>query len=283
MILLDGRSIAEKRNNELKLKIDELKESGIRVPTLAIIQVGNDAASNSYIKGKIKAAKKVGMIPLHFHFEDHISEKELEEAILNINQDNNIDGVILQLPLPNHLNEAKLTNLIKIDKDVDGFHILNKGLLFEGKPGIRPATPQGIITLLNEYEIDVKGLNAVVVGRSNIVGVPISKMLLDLNATVTICHSKTKNLSDITSKADVLIVAIGKPHFITNNMVKNNAIVIDVGVNRVNDKLIGDVDFENVKEKVSYITPVPKGVGPMTISALLENTYKVFLKKNKEV
>ena len=279
MILLDGKEVSEKRNLELKGKIDELIKKGARNPSLAILQVGDNPASNSYIKGKKKACELVGIQFSHIHFDEFVEEEEIVKAIKKLNKDKDIDGIILQLPIPNHLNENRLTNEIDYLKDVDGFHVLNRGLLFEGQPGIRPATPQGILDILDAYNIDVKGLNAVVIGRSNIVGLPIARMLIDRNATVTTCHSKTTDLINITSNADLLIVAMGKPKFVTKDMVKKNAIVIDVGINRIDGKLCGDVDFDSVADKVKYITPVPKGIGPMTISALLHNTFNNFLKK----
>ena len=279
MIILDGKGLAERKHLFLKEQIDIYTKQGFRKPCLAIIQVGDDPASNSYIKGKRNACEQVGIDFIHINFSYEIIEQEISDTIQKLNQDDKVDGILVQLPIPKHLNEKKLTNEIDYLKDVDGFHLVNRGLLFEGQPGIRPATPQGIMDLLDEYKIDVKGMNAVVVGRSVIVGLPVAKMLIDRHATVTTCHSKTIDIGSITKNADILVVAIGKPKFITKDMVKENAIIIDVGINRVDGKLCGDVDFENVKEKTSHITPVPKGVGPMTISALLHNTFNNYLKK----
>jgi len=277
MILLDGLKISKKRNEELKDKIDKLILANKRQPKLIIIQVGNNPASNSYIKSKIKNSTLVGIDASLLKYEEDITEEELLNKISLLNLDHSIDGILVQLPLPKHLNERKILDSINYLKDVDGFHTYNSGLLFQKQRAIHAATPEGIINLLNEYKIKVEGLNAVVIGRSNIVGFPISKLLLDLNATVTICHSKTKNLKFHTKHADLIIAAIGKPLFLTKDMVKKGVIIIDVGINRLEEKLVGDVDFENVKTKASYITPVPKGVGPMTVNALLENLYKLYL------
>lgn len=274
-MLLDGLKVANERNEKLKLQIEKDLSLGIKAPSSAIILVGNDPASQIYVRSKVKAAKKVGINSQLIELDENIKEEELELIINNLNNDNNVDGILLQLPLPKHLNENKFINLINSNKDIDGFTLINQGKLFQREKTINAATPQGIMNLLNHYEINVSGLNAVVIGRSQIVGLPMAKLLLDANATVTVCHSRTKDLKQYTKNADLIVVAVGSPKMLTSDMVKEGVIIIDVGINRLNNKLVGDVDFDNVYNKASYITPVPKGVGPMTINALLENIYKV--------
>ena len=274
-MLLDGLKVANERNEKLKLQIEKDLSLGIKAPSSAIILVGNDPASQIYVRSKVKAAKKVGINSQLIELDENIKEEELELIINNLNNDNNVDGILLQLPLPKHLNENKFINLINSNKDIDGFTLINQGKLFQREKTINAATPQGIMNLLNHYKINVSGLNAVVIGRSQIVGLPMAKLLLDANATVTVCHSRTKDLKQYTKNADLIVVAVGSPKMLTSDMVKEGVIIIDVGINRLNEKLVGDVDFDNVYNKASYITPVPKGVGPMTINALLENIYKV--------
>lgn len=278
-MILDGKMVAKLRNDKLKLKIAKDLASGLKAPSIRIINVGNDPASKSYIKGKMKAASKVGINSEVIYFSEEVEQKELVKTITDLNANDSVDGVLLQLPIPKHLDSHYLTNLIDPNKDIDGFTIYNQGLLFQKVPGVRPATPQGIINLLNHYEIDVTGLNALVIGRSQIVGTPVAKMLTDLNATVTVAHSRTKNLKMHSLNADLIIIAIGSPLLLKADMVKPNSIIIDVGINRLDGKLVGDADFNNLVNKVKYITPVPKGVGPMTINALLENAY--YLTRNK--
>lgn len=270
-MILDGKMVADLRNEELRKKI--IAEN-LNLTT-AIILVGNNPASLVYVKNKIKASKKVGIKTTLYNLDESISEVELTKLINELNTNDEVDGILLQLPLPKHLDDDKFINLINPLKDIDGFTTINQGKLFQKQPTIVSATPQGIINLLNHYKIDVTGLDAVVVGRSQIVGMPIAKLLTDLNATVTICHTKTKDLSKYTKKADLIVAAVGVPKMITANMVKDGVIIIDVGINRLNGKLVGDVDFLEVSKKAKYITPVPKGVGPMTINALLENIYKI--------
>lgn len=277
MILLDGKKVSRERNLDLKIKIEDAIIKYQRKPKLAIILVGNNPASQSYVKGKKKACELVGIGNQMHHLDESISEKELRDLIINLNQDKSVDGILLQLPIPKHLNEDELIDLISKDKDADGFHVINQGYLYQKKKTIYPATPKGIMTLLKTYDIDVKGMNAVVIGRSNIVGFPVARLLMDQGATITVCHSKTKDVSFHTKQADIIIVAAGRPHILTKDMVKKGAIVVDVGVNRVDDKLIGDADFEDLKDICSYITPVPGGVGPMTIHSLLENTFELYL------
>lgn len=278
-MILDGKLVANIRNEKLKEQITKDLAKGISSPNIKIINVGDDPASKSYIKSKRKAARDVLINAEIIEFNEDVSQKEIENLIIKLNQDSSVDGILLQLPLPKHLNEHYLTNLIEASKDIDGFTLINQGKLFQKQKALRPATPQGILNLLEYYEIDVSSLNVVVVGRSQIVGLPIAKMLLDLNATVTICHSRTKDLINHTKSADLIIMAVGIPLMLKADMVKEGVIIVDVGINRVDGKLYGDVDFENVAKKAKYITPVPKGVGPMTINALLENAYKI--KKEK--
>ena len=245
-------------------------------PKLVIIMVGNNPASQIYVRNKIKSATYCGINAELIKLEENITNEELIDIVEKLNIDNSVHGIIVQLPLPKHMNEAMIINTVKAEKDVDGFGIINKGKLFSGIKCLVSATPSGIMKLFEEYNIDLTGKNAVVIGRSNIVGKPMSMLLLNANATVTITHSKTKNLSEITKNADIIVAAVGKANFVTSDMVKEGAIIIDVGINRIDDKIYGDVDFENVKEKASYITPVPGGVGPLTIVSLLENTLKAY-------
>ena len=278
MILLDGRKTADTLNKELLQKVLKLNEK----PHLEIILIGDNPASKSYVRGKLKTVNDVGMSVNVNYLKDNVNEKEVYDLINKFNNDKKVNGILLQLPIPKHLDEKGLIEAISSLKDVDGFHTMNHGLLFQNKEGIRPATPFGIVMLLNHYNIDVSGKDVLVIGRSQIVGIPISKMMLDLNATVTTAHSKTKDLTFYTKHADIIIVAVGFPNLLTKEMVKPGVIIIDVGINRVNNKLVGDVDFENVKELTSYITPVPGGVGPMTICALSHNLYDLYIKQNKE-
>lgn len=275
MKILDGASVAKLRNEELKLKISDDALKGIKPPKATIILVGDDPASLVYVKSKIKQSANVGIISELIHLNNDISDLELTSIIEELNNNEEVSGILLQLPLPKHLDDKKFTNLIKTKKDIDGFTLENQGKLFQGLDATVAATPLGIINLLNHYNIDVKGLNVVVIGRSQIVGLPIAKLLLDRNASVTICHSRTNDLSLYTKTADLIVVAVGVVGILTGDMVKDDVVVIDVGINRVDGKLVGDVDFESVSKKASFITPVPKGVGPMTINALLENIYKI--------
>ena len=272
MIILDGKEYSKKLKNEIKEEAIRLTNKTNIVPCIAIVLVGEDPASQVYVRNKVKAANLCKMNPILIKKEVTIAQKELLELVDKLNNDDTVHGIIVQLPLPKHLNEQEVINKISDKKDVDGFGLLNKGKLFSGLTSIESATPKGIIKLLDEYKIEITGKNAVVVGRSNIVGKPMAILLLNRNATVTICHSRTQNLKEITKNADILVVAIGKANFIKEDMVKEGAVIIDVGTNRVDDKLVGDVDFENVSPKCSYITPVPGGVGPLTIASLLENT-----------
>ena len=278
--IISGTLLSARLKDEMKERIEALKERKGRAPHLAVILVGNDPGSISYVAGKEKACNYVGIKNTTICKEDTITEDELLTLVDELNNDELVDGILVQLPLPRHINEARVIERIKLEKDVDGFHPLNVSNLWLKKKTTLPCTPKGITKLLDEAHINVCGKRVVVIGRSNIVGLPVAKLMLDRNATVTICHSKTENLPSVTREADILIVAIGKPRFVTADMVKDGAVVIDVGVNRdENNKLCGDVDFDNVEPKTSFITKVPGGVGPMTITCLLENTLEAFLNK----
>ena len=279
MILLDGKKVSKDIKDNLKQEVSNIVNENKRAPHLAIVLVGNVMASQIYVKNKIKACEYTGIKATLIKKEETVTNEELVSLVNELNNDNEVDGIIVQLPLPRHIDEQLIINTISSKKDVDGFGIENKGKLFSGLECFKSATPFGIIKLLEAYNIDITGMNAVVVGRSNIVGKPMSIMLLDKNATVTICHSRTKDLKNVTSQADLLVVAIGKTKFIKEDMVKDNAIVIDVGMNRDEFGLCGDVDFENVSKKASYITPVPGGVGPLTIAMLLTNTLLAYKRK----
>ncbi|TAG54288.1 MAG: bifunctional 5,10-methylene-tetrahydrofolate dehydrogenase/5,10-methylene-tetrahydrofolate cyclohydrolase [Cytophagales bacterium] len=285
MILLDGKKLSEEILDEIAKKVDKIKKNNKKVPHLAAILVGNDGASETYVASKVKNCEKVGFNSTFIRLDADVSEQKLLETIQDLNENSDIDGFIVQLPLPKHINESKITDAILPSKDVDGFHPTNVGYLALGNPKFVSATPNGVMEMLKRYDIDTEGKYCVVLGRSNIVGSPMailmSKNTKPGNATVTVCHSKTRNLIEFTSKADILIVAIGKPEFITSNMVKEGAVIIDVGIHRVADaskksgfKLVGDVKFDEVAPKSSYITPVPGGVGLMTICSLLQNTLK---------
>lgn len=277
MTIIDGKHVAETMREELKKRVSEAKEKGKTV-RLAVVIAGNDPASEIYVKNKSKACADVGIASDTVRLPGTVTQEELEKTILSLVEDETVDGVLLQLPLPAHLNERKALALIPARKDVDGFSAENVGMLtLSLRDGNRSCTPHGIIALLDYYKIPIAGKHAVVVGRSNIVGKPMSLMLLSRDATVTICHSKTENLAKYTKDADILVVAVGKANLVTGDMVKNGVVVIDAGMNRENGKLCGDVDFASVSEKASYITPVPGGVGPMTITMLLYNTVKAAL------
>ncbi|MEI7977606.1 MAG: bifunctional 5,10-methylenetetrahydrofolate dehydrogenase/5,10-methenyltetrahydrofolate cyclohydrolase [Bacteroidota bacterium] len=278
MQLLNGNLVSKQIKLEIKREVDELIAKGIKRPHLAAILVGNDGASMTYVAAKEKDCKEVGFDSTVLKYNASITEAELLNEVEKINANSEIDGLIVQLPLPKHINEKKITENISWKKDVDGFHPYNVGLMFKGLPCFLPATPYGIIKLLEYYNIDTTGKNCVVIGRSDIVGKPMSALMLNKNCTVTICHSKTVDMSSFTQKADIIIAAVGIPNYLKAEMIKEGAIVIDVGITRVNDesekgyKLVGDVDFEKVSNKASFITPVPGGVGPMTRVALLLNT-----------
>lgn len=269
--LLDGKAMSAELREELALRVQRLKEKGV-TPGLAVILVGDDPASQIYVKNKELGCQQVSIHSVTIRLPETASQAELEAQIDKLNADASIHGILVQLPLPQGLDEAAALARILPEKDVDGFHLLNAGKLFTGQQGVVACTPKGAMEMLHRTGIDLSGKEAVVVGRSNIVGKPMAMLLLQENATVTICHSRTANLAEHTRRADVLVAAVGKPRFITADMVKPGAIVIDVGINRVDGKVVGDVDFDAVREVASWITPVPGGVGRMTITMLLANT-----------
>lgn len=270
--IIDGKAIAESVRNSIRQDIIKLKQEKGIVPGLTVILVGDDPASQIYVRNKERACKDVGIKSQVIKLEKNTSQAELLDLIYKLNEDKETHGILVQLPLPSHIDEGMVIEAIDPKKDVDGFHPVSAGKLFVGQPGLRPCTPKGIIRLIRETGTDIAGKHAVVIGRSNIVGKPVALMLLQNNATVTICHSKTKNLKEIAASADILVVAIGQPETIDDGYIKEGAIVIDVGTTRVNGKLKGDVVFDKAIQKAGWITPVPGGVGPMTIAMLLENT-----------
>jgi len=270
-MLIDGKKLANEIRQGLKKRVENLKKKGI-IPKLAIILVGEDSASKVYINMKMVSGKEVGIQTELHKFPENVKEAELINLIQKLNNDEKVHGILVQLPLPKHINENRVIEKISPEKDVDGLTSINMFRLLFKDEFLVPCTPKGVIKMLDYHKIDLTGKNAVVVGRSKIVGKPMALMLLNRNATVTVCHSKTKDLKEHTKEADILVVAVGKAKLITKDMVKEGAIVIDVGINRVEGKLCGDVDFENVKDVASYITPVPGGVGPMTVAMVLENT-----------
>ena len=271
-IIIDGKLVAQEVKAKVSKKVKELQENGI-TPGLAVIIIGNNQASRIYVNNKKKACAEISIYSKEYALPNTTSQKELIELISKLNNDDSINGILVQLPLPNHINEKAVIEAIDPLKDVDAFHEINVGKIMIGEYDLLPCTPAGIIELLNSQNIEIEGKHCVVVGRSNIVGKPMAMLLLHRNGTVTICHSKTKNLKEICKNADILIAAVGKAKFITSDMVKKDAVVIDVGMNKdENGKLCGDVDFDNVKKIASYITPVPGGVGPMTIAMLMKNT-----------
>ncbi len=287
MQILDGKIVSQAVKDKLKLAVANLINNGKRAPQLAAVLVGNNGASETYVASKIKNCAETGFVSTLVRLEENVSQTVLKETIDSLNQQDDIDGILVQLPLPAHINEQEIINLIDPAKDVDGFHPESTGKMVQGQPAFIPATPYGIMLMLEHYNIETAGKHAVVIGRSNIVGRPISILLSQPgvygNCTVTVCHSRTKNLKDICLQADIIVAALGKPLFLTADMVKPGAVVIDVGITRVADSskksgfaIKGDVDFENVAPVCSYITPVPGGVGLMTIAALLKNTYQAY-------
>ncbi len=279
-MIIDGKKCSEEILENLRRDISEYKEKIGKVPGLAVIILGNNAASKIYVKSKIRACEKTGILSREIILDENISEEELINEIEKLNNDKNINGILVQLPLPSHINEKKICEAISVKKDVDGFKAENLGKIMLGDDdGFISCTPQGIIYLIDQLNMDLHGKNVVVVGRSNIVGKPVASLLINKGATTTVCNSRTKDLAGILKKADIIVIAIGKAKFLTKDMVKEGAVVIDVGINRVDGKIYGDVDYENVKDIVSHITPVPGGVGPMTIAMLLKNTVKAFCKE----
>ena len=280
-IIIDGKTLAKKIRSNLKIESEHLKNKGV-TPKLAVIMVGNDPASKIYVKTKSKACDEVGI-----DYEEHllgadVTQEELIKLIHKLNKDETVNGILLQSPIPKHLDIDEAFREIASEKDVDGFNPVNVGKLLLNQDTFVSCTPYGIMKMFEEYNIDLEGKNLVIIGRSNIVGKPLMACCLNKHATVTICHSRTKDLKEKVRQADVLITAIGRSHFVTEDMVKSGAVVIDVGINRGKDKKItGDVDFENVKEKASYITPVPGGVGPMTVAMLMNNVIKATINQNR--
>lgn len=279
MTLLDGKKLSNKIKQEVKTEVESLQKEGI-TPGLAVVLVGNDAASAAYVKMKEKACEDVGIYSIAHKMPESISQEKILEIIHMMNNNPNIDGILVQLPLPSQIDTTAILEAIDPKKDVDGFHPYNVGRVVAGLDGYIPATPYGVMELLKEYNLDPQGKDVCVVGASNIVGKPMATLMLNANATVNICHIYTKDLKEHTKKADIICVGVGKRNLITEDMVKDGAIVVDIGVNRTEEgKLVGDVDFENVAPKCSYITPSPGGVGPMTIACLLKNTVKSALKR----
>ena len=279
--IIDGKVISAVVKERIATEVAELKETK-GVPGLAVIIVGEDPASKVYVANKKKACEQIGMLSEEYALPENTTNEELLALINQLNNKKEINGILCQLPLPKHLNEELVINSILPEKDVDAFHPQNVGKIMTGDYDFLPCTPAGIMEMLKYENIEVEGKTCVVIGRSNIVGKPMSMLLLHKNGTVTICHSKTSNLKEVCRSADILVAAVGRPNFVTADMVKEGAVVIDVGINRLESgKLCGDVDFENVKEKASYITPVPGGVGPMTIATLMQNTLTAFVKQNK--
>jgi methylenetetrahydrofolate dehydrogenase (NADP+)/methenyltetrahydrofolate cyclohydrolase len=291
MKILDGQFVSQATKDELKIKVAQLVAEGKKVPHLAAVLVGTNGASETYVGSKVRTCEEIGFRSTLIRLEDTISEFKLLETIEQLNDDMDIDGILVQLPLPKHISDEKVINAIDPSKDVDGFHPVSVGKMVQSLPTFIPATPHGIMLMLEHYKIDTKGMHAVVIGRSNIVGRPMSVLLSANtnpgNCTVTICHSHTRNLKELCLQADIIVAALGRPEFVTADMVKEGAIVIDVGITRVADAtkkrgyaLKGDVQFDTVSPKCSWITPVPGGVGPMTIAALMKNTYKACIDKN---
>lgn len=280
MELIDGKKVAESCRSELKEKIKSLPSK----PGLAVIRVGEDAASEIYVRLKRKMCEELDINFTEYHLDSDIKQSELIDLIKKLNDSKDVNGILLQSPIPYHLNIIEAFETISPEKDVDGFNPVNVGRLAQGQDSFAASTPAGVMKLLEAYNIDITGKECVIVGRSNIVGRPMAQLLLNANGTITVCHSKTKNLGEITKHADILVVAIGNPRYITADMVKEGAVVIDVGINRITETkaLVGDVDFDNVKNKCSYITPVPGGVGPMTIITLMGNVVKAYEKQNRK-
>ncbi len=282
--IIDGKALAKKMQGAIAAEIALLQPKYGRFPGLAVLMVGDHPASGAYVQNKETACKKVGIVSFGKHFPANVSQAELEQVIDELNANDRVDGILIQLPLPANLDAIALLNRLDPAKDADGLHPHNLGKLARGEEGLRSCTPAGVMELLSEAKVDLAGKNAVVIGRSILVGKPVALMLLEENATVTIAHSRTKNLAEITRKADILIAAIGRPEMITADMVKPDAVVIDVGINRVTDyegksRLVGDVDFAGIREVASLITPVPGGVGPMTVTMLLQNTVWSYRRK----
>jgi methylenetetrahydrofolate dehydrogenase (NADP+)/methenyltetrahydrofolate cyclohydrolase len=274
--ILDGKKLAKKVKNQVKESVSQLVEKYKVTPHLVVILIGDDPASETYVKSKEKTSKSLGLKSTVIKKDASISEKELIDLIVSLNEDDDVHGILLQLPIPKHIDEEKVINLIDPLKDVDGFSNHHVARLNKGLDALVPCTPLGIMEIFKEYNVDLEGKYAVVMGRSQIVGKPMASLLLKENATVTITHSRTKNMKDITRQADILVVAVGKAKMVDETYIKEGAVLIDVGISRIDGKLYGDIDFESVQDKASYITPVPGGVGPMTIAMLMKNTLKCY-------
>lgn len=281
MQIIDGIKIANEIKQQLKSEVEQFKKQTNLVPGLAIVLVGEDPASEIYVEKKIKTAEELGFLATLFSFSETEPESKIIAQIQKLNQDPRYSGIIVQLPLPKCFDKFKILDAVAKEKDVDGFGLFSQGLLFEGRAGFLPATARGILELIESTGTEIKGKNCVVVGRSLIVGQPVAKILQDRNATVTVCHSHTKNLEFFMKNADILVVAVGIPNFIKGSMVKKSSVVIDVGINKVNGKIVGDVDFSSVAKVADHLTPVPGGVGPLTVVSLLKNTLDAFKKINK--
>ena len=276
MIKMDGKALSLSLEAELKLKVDALREKNARIPKLVVVLVGDNPASQTYVKNKAKACERVGFLSEIIELDGSISQEIVLSTIDRLNRDETVDGILVQLPVPKHLDAKAIVHALDPNKDVDGLHPLNVAKLYENEKGFVPCTPKGIMRLLKEYQINVVGKHCVVLGRSNLVGRPVAQLLLNENATVTICHSKTQNLSEFTKQADIIVVAIGRANFLTSKDVNHAECIIDVGINRVDGKLVGDVAYDELVDKVDAMTPVPGGVGPMTIGMLLENTLEAY-------
>ena len=271
-LIIDGKAVAAEIKASVREKAEDFEKANGRKPGLAVVKAGNDPASAIYVRNKIKACEACNIASYSYYFDENVTYAQLAELIDALNSDGTVDGILVQLPLPRGIDERKVLSLIAPEKDADGFHAVNAGKLFLGERGTVACTPRGIMELIRSTGVSIAGKRAVVIGRSNIVGKPVAQLLLAADATVTVCHSKTENLAEITRVADILVAAVGRKKFVTADMVKPGAIVIDVGMNRDDEGLFGDVDFDNVKDVAGYITPVPGGVGPMTIAMLLSNT-----------
>ena len=276
MVLIDGKKVSRQIRNRLAEEVQELKKKTGKTPGLATVLVGDDPASAVYVRNKNKICGELGFQSFEQKLSADTSEEQLLQLVGELNSNKDIHGILVQLPLPDQIDSEKILQAIDPKKDVDGFHPVNVGKLVVGNALLTPCTPTGIIELLDHYDIEIPGKHAVIIGRSNIVGKPVSMLLLQRNATITICHSRTQDLEEVTRSADIIVAAVGRANFVTEEMVSEGTVVIDVGINRVDGKLTGDVDFEPVSKKASYITPVPGGVGPMTIALLMENTLKAF-------
>ncbi|MDC1122926.1 bifunctional methylenetetrahydrofolate dehydrogenase/methenyltetrahydrofolate cyclohydrolase FolD [Nitrospinaceae bacterium] len=276
MVLIDGKKVSGEIRNRLADEIQELKKKTGKTPGLATVLVGDDPASAVYVRNKNKICGELGFQSFEQKLSADTSEEKLLQLVGELNSNKDVHGILVQLPLPDQIDSEKILQAIDPKKDVDGFHPVNVGKLVVGNALLTPCTPTGIIALLDRYDIEISGKHAVIIGRSNIVGKPVSMLLLHRNATITICHSRTQNLEEVTRSADILVAAVGRANFVTDEMVSEGTVVIDVGINRVDGKLTGDVDFEPISKKASHITPVPGGVGPMTIALLMENTLKAF-------